>query len=521
MSTFAGCAKKLKTTRLRRSGLKLCAVSDIALPNAMNNLFASARARMHRLASRLVLTYVLLVLLSVGGLIVWTGVQLQTATFEQEEHNLEIQAQLVANALRGALSEDNTEHNPAALQQLVNAYADESRLSASEMPARVTVVDDHLRVLASSDARVNVGREDNHPEFVAARAGFEQHDVRWDEFAREERVFVAAPIRGEDNTIAFVQLSMSTLPIYVAIRQTWLMLLGVGAVILLLTTLVSWWLARGIARPVQTLTRASEEVARGHLERRVTPEGPDEIERLGRAFNRMTERLQELITREQEFAANAAHELRSPLTSLRLRLELVQSAARTNPEVTARYLEQMEREVSNLQRVVDQLLTLAALDEGERAARTTFDPAPLLYELADEMSPLAQEANVQFRVQIPDHLLSVNANAEQLRMAARNLLDNALKYTPSGGTVSLCAATRDGAIEIAVGDTGSGIPPDALAHIFERFYRTTSARSQRVRGSGLGLALTRALVEANGGQIRVTSKLGEGSTFTIRLPHRT
>ncbi len=482
-------------------------------------LGARLRALWHPLSRRLALTYFLLALVSVGGLIVWSGIQVGQATFAQQAHNLEIQAQLVANALGGDFDEKEHKRSAVALQQLVNTYAAD-HLNDGDAPTRITVVDEKLRVLASSDARVKTGREDNHPEFIAARAGFEQPDIRWDEFANEERIFVAAPIRGKDGDRAFAQLSMSTLPLYVALRQMWLGLLGAGALILALTTVVSWRLARGIAQPVQILTNASEAIARGDLARRVVPQGPDEIERLGRAFNRMTDQLQELIVREQEFAANAAHELRSPLTSLRLRLELLQNAARADSQLAARYVAQMERELANLQRMVEQLLALAALEQNGAAARAPLDLAPLLYELADEISPLVQEAQVQLRADVPIHLPPVHANAEQLRMAVRNLLDNALKYTPAHGVVTLHASAHADDVAIEVSDTGSGIPPDALPHIFERFYRTADARSNRVHGSGLGLALTRSLVEANGGEIHARSEMGAGSVFTIRLPQR-
>lgn len=462
----------------------------------------------------------LLVLLSVGGLIVWSGLQLQTATFEQEEHNLEIQAQLIASALRNAIGDDDDEIQVAALRSLLQAYAQESGMRASDELARVTLVDNKLRVLASSDPLVTEGVEHNHTEFVAARAGYEQHEIRWDEFANQERVFVAAALRGEHDVTAFVQLSMSTAPMYAMVQQMWLGLASVGGIILALTALVSMMLARSIARPVQRLTETSEAIAQGHLEQRVTPEGPDEIERLGRAFNQMTERLRELLAREKEFAGNAAHELRSPLTGLRLRLELLQNAARANPVVTQNYLAQMEREVTHLQQVVEQLLALAALEEGTLAPRANFDPAPLLYDLADDMFALVQQAQVQLQVEVPDHLPLIHANAAQVRMAVRNLLENAFKYTPPHGVVRLHARVLKDFVEISVSDTGVGIPPEALPRIFDRFYRVDTARGNRVRGSGLGLALTRFIVEMNDGHISVTSAQGQGSTFTLQLPRQ-
>lgn len=485
----------------------------------MNRTPSGARWLWQSLSSRLLLTYLILVTLSVGGLILWSGTRLQAATFEQESHNLATQAQLIAGAMRQAFGESDHENGmPSSLKALVAAYAEEANTSGSLTHARVTVVDRRLGVLISTEPKVNPGREDNHPEFIAARAEAPQADIRQDEFTGEERIFVAAPVRGEDSVSAYVQLSVSTAPLYESIRQMWLALLGVGGVMLLATAGVSLLLARGIARPVQTLTRASEAIAQGDLDRRVTPGGPDEIARLGHAFNRMTDRLQDLITRQQEFAGNAAHELRTPLTGLRLRLELLQDRAAREPLAARDDLRQMEHEVTHLQRVVEQLLALAALDQGAPATHRILDLAPLLYELTDQLSPLVSRAGVQLTVNVPPHLPPVDVNPEQIRMALRNLLDNAIKYTPTGGCVTLCAESHPDALEIAVVDTGEGIPAEALPHIFDRFYRVNQARDKRVRGSGLGLTLARSMIQANRGSIQVTSMAQRGSTFTIRLP---
>jgi len=493
------------------------------------------------LQSRLLLTYVALMVLSVGGLILWTGQRLQAAAIEQAEHNLELEAFIIADALREPLDKwaqgENSEGRSP--QSLVRSYAESAG-------GRVTVTDAGLRVLFSSDERVPTHNEESHPEFVAARAGREQHDIRRDEWSGEERLFVAASVSEEDRKVlGFVQLSVPMAPIYAEIRQTWLSLFVVGGIALIITALISLVLAHQIARPVQALTVITEQIAAGRLERRVTPAGPDEIQRLGQAFNRMAERVQEMLAQQQAFVANAAHELRSPLTSLRLRLEMLQMHAHGDADLTRHYLRQMEREVDRLRRLVDHLLALSALDEGKRPSCTPLDLAPLLYALVDEMGPLARQADLDLCVDVPPHLPPVMANAEQMHIVVRNLLDNAMKYTPAGGRITLRATTADlkqrssgaagrgglasgpldlntsgqkAAVVIEVADTGIGIPAEALSHIFERFYRVDRAWSRRQGGAGLGLALVRAIVEAHGGHVKVGSQPGQGSVFTVLLP---
>ena len=180
------------------------------------------------LQTRLLLTYVTLMLLGVGSVIAWTGERLAAQSVEQAEHELELQAQIIANALREPLEpSDEGRESGRSLDTLIASYA-------QSIGGRVTVTDAALQVIASSDRRVPVHLEENHAEFVAARAGSEHKDIRWDEWRKEERLFVAAPVFGERReSRGFVQLSISMMPLYTEMAQTWTTILGVGIVVLL------------------------------------------------------------------------------------------------------------------------------------------------------------------------------------------------------------------------------------------------------------------------------------------------
>ncbi len=466
------------------------------------------------LSSRLLLTYVTLIALGVGALIAWTGQRLGEQSVQQAEHELELQSQIIANALRDPLERrpSSPTTGERSLDTLVASYA-------KSIGGRITLLDVQQNVILSSDPRVPLQTVDNHAEFAAARAGTPQFDIRWDEWAKEERLFVAAPISAEHvQPLGFVQVSISMAPIYAEIQQTWLSLIGIAGVVVLITVIVSVLLARQIAIPVQNLTTTREQIAAGRLDERVTPAGPSETRRLGVAFNRMADQVQGMIAQQRAFVDNAAHELRSPLTSLRLRLEMLQTHGQNDAELTRRYLGQMEHEIGYLQRLIDHLLALAAVEEGVDAPRVPLDLSRLLRELTEQMNVVAAQAGVHLQSEVPEHLPRIQANPEQMSMLVRNLLDNAIKYTRKEGTATLTARAANGGVEIRVTDTGMGIPPDALPHIFDRFYRADRARSRQQGGAGLGLSLVRAIAEAHGGRVEVQSRVNEGSTFTVSLP---
>jgi signal transduction histidine kinase len=468
------------------------------------------RQRVHSLSSNLLITYVTVMLIGLGSVIGWTGRQFAAETILRAQDQLQLQAQIIANALREPIARPSeASNNPDArsIPDLLGSYA-------QNIGGQVTLVDAQLKVTASSDPQVITQTVENFPEFSATR-----YNIRVAAPSGEERLYVAVPIPSSPTRpLGFVQLSVPMSPIYATIDRKWLDLIGIGAVALMITILASLLLARRIAVPVQHLTTTSEQITSGRLDERVSPDGPSEVRRLGHAFNQMAERVQVMIAQQREFVDNAAHELRSPLTSLRLRLDLLAEDDGRDPALGKQYVGKMQRDVGYLQRLIDHLLTLASVEEGEPAEKTPTDFAPVLREVADEMSLIVRQAQLTLQVAVPEHLPCVQANVDQIRIAIRNLLDNAIKYSSAGGTISLTARSSDHTLEIQVADNGIGIPAEALPHVFERFYRVDRARARKQGGAGLGLALVRAMVEANNGTIGVESQVNQGSQFIVRLP---
>ncbi len=470
--------------------------------------------RMRSLQGRLLLTFVTLMAFGLGSVSLLAGLRLTGQDLAHNQRDLELQAQTIANALRDpvGLGSRRTPTGGRSLDVLISSYA-------QGIGGRVTLLDPQLNVTLSSDSAVPLHVQDSHSELIAARNGSPQATIRRDEWSKQERLFVALPVADRGQVFGFVQVSIPTAPIYAEMRQTWLTFLIIGGVVLLVTIAASTLLARQIAVPVLKLTATSEKIAAGRLDERVCPEGPNEIRRLGVVFNQMAERVQEMIAQQRAFVDNAAHELCSPLTSLRLRIEMLQTRGKGDAELTQRYLSQMEREVGYLQRLVDHLLALASVENSNQAApKTPLDLARVLYDVADEMGEVARQAGLALQTDIPEHLPTFEANAEQMNSLVRNLIDNAIKYTRHGGTITLTAKSARDEIQVCVADTGIGIPADALPHIFDRFYRVDAARSRKEGGAGLGLSLVRSIAQAHGGRVDVQSRINEGSVFTVVLP---
>jgi two-component system OmpR family sensor kinase/two-component system sensor histidine kinase BaeS len=291
--------------------------------------------------------------------------------------------------------------------------------------------------------------------------------------------------------------------------------LALAAILLGLATFFS----SRLSRPLRRLTQAAQTVAAGDLQVRVGSGTVREIEELAQAFNTMTEALVRADQQRRQLTADVAHELRTPLSIIRGRLEGMQDGVyAATPEQIGVLLDK----TALLERLIEDLRLLALADAGQLPLYPEpFDPALLLHDVARSFGPSAEAGGVALRV-AADDLPDLEADPQRIAQVLGNLVSNALRYTPPGGTITLRAGWADAhltAVALAVSDTGCGIAPEDLPHIFERFWRADRARARGSGGAGLGLVIARRLIEAHGGQIAAQSTPGQGTTFTCTLPY--
>lgn len=277
-------------------------------------------------------------------------------------------------------------------------------------------------------------------------------------------------------------------------------------------------LAKKSLQPVDEITRHARRITAENLDQVIAvPNVDDEIGRLGATINDMIRRLHESFASIRQFSADASHELRTPLTVVRGEIEL---ALRTkkSPEEYRRVLESTLEENSRLTSIIDNLLLLAKADQGKAQAELTeVELHTFMEELYEDCTILAGSKNISLTM-LSNTPVTIVGDKGRLRQLFLNLVDNAVKYTPPGGSVTLSLERRENVAVFEVTDTGIGIPEEELGKIFDRFYRVDKARSRELGGTGLGLSIAKWIVELHRGSITVTSEPQKGSTFTVMLP---
>lgn len=291
----------------------------------------------------------------------------------------------------------------------------------------------------------------------------------------------------------------------------WSCLIAAGVAVL-----IAYFLSRRLLAPVRALTDAAGLLGAGDLGQRVDVEGEGEIADLGRAFNTMADGLQRSLQAQRNMIADTAHELRTPLSNIKGYVEAIRDGVVAPDEDTIAIIDQ---EASVLSRLVDDLQDLSMLEAGQVTLdRQPEDAADLIRQAVSAQKASAAAHGTELVVDLPDSLPLVEVDHHRIGQVLRNLISNALIHTGKGDSITVSATAAGDMVAVSVADTGEGIPPSALPHVFERFYRADKSRARATGGHGLGLTVSKGLIEAHGGTISVESEHGLGSRFTFTLP---
>ena len=333
-------------------------------------------------------------------------------------------------------------------------------------------------------------------------------------FYATPRGFIPITVTPAFQTVVAVQAS--------DVSQAWRDLLPrlflAGGVAALAGVIAASLLMRGVTRPLREMTVASEEMALGRYDQQIPERGGEEVRRLGRAFNDMARQVSRSHRTLRDFLANVSHELKTPLTSIHGFSQAMVDGSLSTPEAYAEAGRIINDEAVRMRGLVDDLLYLSQVDSGEfRIQPDDMEPNELLQATRERFARRAEQSGVRLR-SLPAPTPRLNADGRRLEQALANIVDNAVRHTPAGGTVTLRSHADNGNVQLSVHNTGAPIPAEALPHIFERFFQADPAGASKDANTGLGLAITREIVEAHGGDVTASSSAEAGTEFVITLP---
>lgn len=408
--------------------------------------------------------------------------------------------------VRGALDWDGTTLQVSA-GQLVDP-ADDGRF--------VRVYDNTGRLLVDTSADADDG-DPRPPNPAGVAAALQRRsDLRWVDDDEDHLRLLSEPLVRGGAVVGVVEVGKES-EVDETLGLALRLILLAAPLVLVVAAASGVWLAGRALAPIDRITRTAAAIEERDLTQRISLRLPnDEVGRLATTFNAMLDRIETAFGRQRRFTADAAHELRTPLALMRSQIELALAQPR-DPAADRQTLEALEADVLRLTRLATALLALARSDaRGLELHPERLDLAELLELAAEQYASLAEEAGVTLRVEAEP--VALTADEDLLLQVLVNLLDNALRHSPAGTTITMGCRPEGTEALFWVADEGDGIAPEHIPHVFERFYRAHPGRGRDTGGIGLGLSISRSIVEAHGGSINVESTPGAGATFTVRIP---
>lgn len=331
-------------------------------------------------------------------------------------------------------------------------------------------------------------------------------------------LYAGVPINQDANISGVVLLSVSLLDYYNRINEIRNSLILISLGVLFIITLISLKIANSISEPIKRLTVAMQKSAHGKLNEKVDIEGNDEISQLAKSYNFMNVKLSHIEKQRREFVANVSHELKTPLSSMKLLSGSLLAQPNVEVEIYKEFLKDIDSEIDRLNKIIESLLSMVDLDEEKLNLDYKLTYVNYLLEkVINSIKPLANEKNIKITLN-EWQKIQIYLDQDKIHQALINIIHNAVKYTENGGEIEISLFRQGEYAVIKISDNGIGIPEESIPYLFERFYRVDSARSRQTGGSGLGLSISQQIISLHQGIIEVDSIVNEGTTFYVKLP---
>ncbi len=466
------------------------------------------------LRTRLIVAYTGLILLGFGMLTLLAGTQLSSAVRSDYENRLVSETNLVAEGVRQYLTNNTS-----------------GTISQADINAALAAYQSQIEgvVTFNTEVRPAFPFGGNSPPFGGNNPPPGANNLpgngrgRGGQASLQQQngdLLITDPIMLSGNMIGRLEVRVPESSVDNAVLQRWLELGGGLIALTLLAIGASVWLSNTLIRPLRTLRQSALRVSQGDFSQRIAYTGVDEVTEVVSAFNDMAFQVESMLEEQRAFASNTSHELRTPLTTIRLRTEALRDDPALDAETQRQYVIEVDDEVKRLSGLVTDLTLLSRLDAGRaELGSEQIDFVRFAEQIERQMRAQAQQNKIQLTIVTPPTPIILQGSLSHLNVLFRNLLDNAIKYSGSGTTVEWRIDLEAERIHSQIIDQGSGIAPEHLPHVFERFYRADKARSREIPGTGLGLALVKSIVDAYKGEIRIESNgKDQGTTVHVWLP---
>lgn len=456
---------------------------------------------------RLVLTYFIIIILTLSLIGVYLTSSVQKYTLEQKK----VATLTQANVLAGYISQYQD-----LSEKSINFLLQQQQVGSN---SRVLMLDIDAKVTYDSNSGIMQGKF--LPTKVILNAIEGNNNVeRMNDDDGELIVCAAVPVIKNKEVTGVIYYQSSAADNEQLMSRIWTTLLFIALLVSLFIGVVSFIMSGIITAPITELTKKLGAAADGTEEFVLEKKPGGEVGRLIESFNIMTDKIREQEAKRQEFVSNASHELKTPLSSIKLISDSLLNVQSAPPEMVNEFLTDMNVQVERLTRIVDKLLTLTRMDNSGSVSRMEFavaDITEICSNVVKALRPLAEQKHIEL-VYNAEAAIYSKVERDRIWEAIYNLLDNSIKYTKENGKVSLSVSKDDTNVFVIVKDTGIGIASEELYKIFDRFYRVDKARARETGGTGLGLSIALTAVELHGGNIQVESEEGVGSTFKIIIP---